>query len=408
MGERDYAEVGGRSQIVREFLGDHGLETWLAWRPDELVMMAGYTPHWGASALLHFKDREPILFVPEIDPRDHIPGGLELREYPWGNLDCADPFGVLVEAIRAALEKSGVRPERAGALFGAARTALPMQTAEQNPFAEDFSSRIAGIVAKPDAQTQSAFLGLYLLKTNEEVERIRTANRVAGIGLRAFFDGLSVGATETGLASLVETAIHAQIGQDGIFHARGWATVQAGPHSADAGRFNRSSGRRLQDGDLVLIELATCVNGYWSDLTRTVAVGTLSAELERVLSLTRKAQEAAIAAVRPGATAGEIDAIARDVIAREGLAAHFTHGTGHHVGFRYHDPGFGLVPGAPEKLQAGMIVTIEPGVYVAEYGGGARIEDNVLVASGGHEVLSQDSRGPERVPQKVTQKVTRR
>jgi Xaa-Pro dipeptidase len=282
-----------------------------------------------------------------------------------------------------------------------------MQAAEQNPFPEDFSSRIAGIVAKPDAQTQSAFLALYLWKTDDEVQRIRRANRVAGIGLQAFFDGLSVGATETGLASLVESAIHAQIGRDGIFHARGWATVQAGPHSADAGRFNRSIGRRLQDGDLVLIELATCVNGYWSDRTRTVAVGTLTAELERVLSLARKAQEAAIAAVRPGATAGEIDAIARG-----GLAAHFTHGTGHHVGFRYRDPGFGLVPGAPEKLHAGMIVTIEPGVYVAKYSGGARIEDDVLVTESGYEVLSRDSRGPERVPQKamrrVTQKVTRR
>jgi Xaa-Pro aminopeptidase len=355
-------EARSRSQIVRDFLGGQGLQAWLAWRPDELLMMTGHMPYWGASALLYFKDREPVLFVPEIEPRDYVPADLEVREYPWGRLECADPFGVLVEAIRAALEKIGVKTERVGASFGAARTALPMQTAEHNPFPEDLSSRIAEIVAKRDAKTQSAFLALYLSKTDEEMQQIRRANRVAGIGLQAFFDGLSVGATETGPASMVETAIHAQIGQDGIFHSRAWATVQVGPHSADAGRFNRSSARRLEGGDLVLIELATCVNGYWSDLTRTVALGALSAELERVLSLTRKAQEAAKAAVRPGATAGEIDAIARGAIAQQGLAAHFTHGTGHHVGFRYHDPGFGLVPGVPEKLQAGMIVTIEPGV----------------------------------------------
>lgn len=393
-------EARSRSQIVRDFLSAQGLQAWLAWRPDELLMMTGHMPYWGASALLYFKDREPVLFVPEIEPRDYVPADLEVREYPWGRLECADPFGVLVEAIRAALEKKGVKTERVGASFGAARTALPMQAAEHNPFPEDFPSRIAGIVAKRDAKTQSAFLALYLLKTDEEMQQIRRANRVAAIGLQAFFDGLSVGATETGLASMVETAIHAQIGQDGIFHSRAWATVQAGPHSADAGRFNRSSARRLEGGDLVLIELATCVNGYWSDLTRTVALGALSTELERILSLTRKAQEAAKAAVRPGATAGEIDAIARGAIAQQGLAAHFTHGTGHHVGFRYHDPGFGLVPGAPEKLQAGMIVTIEPGVYVSDYGGGARIEDDVLLTESGHEVLSQDSRGPERVPQR--------
>ena len=399
MAQNQNTEARSRPQIVREFLSRQGLQAWLAWRPDELLMMTGHMPHWGASALLYFKDQEPVLFVPEIEPRDNVPADLEVREYPWGRLECADPFGVLVEAIRAALEKKGVPSGRAGASFGAARTALPMQAAEHNPFPEDFSSRIAGIVAKPHAKTQSAFLALYLLKTDKEVQQIRRANRVAGIGLQAFFDGLSVGATETELASTVETAIHAQIGQDGIFHSRAWATVQAGPHSADAGRFNRSSARRLESGDLVLIELATCVNGYWSDLTRTVALGPLSAELERVLRLTRKAQEAAKAALRPGATAGEIDAIARGAIAQQGLAAHFTHGTGHQVGFRYHDPGFGLVPGAPEELQAGMIVTIEPGVYVSEYGGGARIEDDVLLTESGHEVLSQDSRGPERVPQ---------
>ncbi len=401
MARGENTEARSRSQIVREFLSGQGLQVWLAWRPDEILMTTGHLPYWGASALLYFKDQQPILFVPEIEPRDYVPADLEVREYPWGRLGCADPFGLLVEAIRATLEQKGVKAERAGAFFGAARTALPMQTAEHNPFPEDFSSRIARLVAKPDAQTQSAFLALYLLKTAEEAQHIRRANRVAGIGLQAFFDGLSVGATETGLASLVETAIHAQIGQNGIFHSRAWATVQAGPHSAEAGRFNRSSARRLMEGDLVLIELATCVNGYWSDLTRTAAVGTLSAELERVLSFTRRAQGSAKDAVRPGATAGEIDAVARDAIAQQGLAAHFTHGTGHHVGFRYHDPGFALAPGAPEKLQAGMIVTIEPGVYVSEYGGGVRIEDDLLVTESGHEVLSQDSQGPEGVTQRV-------
>jgi Xaa-Pro dipeptidase len=404
LAQRENTEARTRSQIVREFLSRQGFQAWLAWRPDEILMMTGHMPHWGASALLYFKDQEPVLFVPEVEPRDHVPARLEVQEYPWGHLECTDPFGTLVEAIRGALKRKKVKPERTGASFGAARTALPIQAAEHNPFPEDFASRIARIVAKPDAKTQSAFLALYLLKTAEEVQQIRRANRVAEIGLQAFIDALSVGATETGLASLVESAIHAQIGQDGIFHSRAWATVQAGPHTAEAGRFNRSSARRLKNGDLVLIELATCVNGYWSDLTRTVAIGNLSAELERVLSLAQKAQGAAKEAVRPGATAGEIDAIARGAIAQAGLAAHFTHATGHHVGFRYHDPGFALVPGAPEKLQAGMIVTIEPGVYVSEYGGGARIEDDLLVTETGHEVLSHNSRAPECVTRRVAQR----
>jgi Xaa-Pro aminopeptidase len=165
--------------------------------------------------------------------------------------------------------------------------------------------------------------------------------------------------------------------------------VQSGPNSADAGRFNRSTSRRLENGDLVVLELGTCVNGYWSDLTRTAAVGHARPELARILALVTEAQKAAIDAVRPGVSAGTIDAAARDIITRGGFSSYFTHATGHHVGFRYHDPGFAICPGAPDKLESGMIITIEPGVYVAELGGGARMEDNVLVTDKGCEVLSR-------------------
>ncbi len=165
--------------------------------------------------------------------------------------------------------------------------------------------------------------------------------------------------------------------------------VQSGPNSADAGRFNRSTARRLESGDLVLIELATCVNGYWSDLTRTAAVGSPKPDVEQILAIVEDAQQAAVDGIRPGVSAAHIDALARDKIAAQGLSPFFTHHTGHHVGFRYHDPGFLILPGESAKLEPGMVITIEPGVYVPERGAGARIEDNVLVTESGHEVLSQ-------------------
>jgi Xaa-Pro aminopeptidase len=143
------------------------------------------------------------------------------------------------------------------------------------------------------------------------------------------------------------------------------------------------------NGDLVLIELATCVNGYWSDLTRTAAVGSPKAAVAPILDLVRDAQQAAIDGIRPGVSAGHIDALARDRIAAQGLSTFFTHHTGHHVGFRYHDPGFVILPGESAVLEPGMVITIEPGVYVPELGGGARIEDNVLVTESGHVVLSR-------------------
>src|SRR5208337_4431236 len=151
------------------------------------------------------------------------------------------------------------------------------------------------------------------------------ANQVANVGLDAFFANLQPGVPEADVAAAVESAIYRQIGRDGIFHSRAWAMCQSGPNSADAGRFNRSTGRRLQNGDLVLIELATCVNGYWSDLTRTAAVDSPNPAVAPILDLARHAQQAAIDGIRPGVSAGHIDALARDTIAAHGLSSFFTH-----------------------------------------------------------------------------------
>jgi len=380
-----------RAQQVQSFLQQNNLQAWIAWRPDELLMLSGYFPFWGASLLVYFADAEPILFVPQIEPRDHIRAGLRTQEYPWGDLKCADPYSVLVSAIGNELVKAGIKAEQVGMNPSAARISLPIQAGEQIPIPEDFAEKLSALTAKPDAQRRAAFADLYLRKTPEEIKAIRLANQVANVGLQVFFENLQPGIAEAEVAAAVESVIYRQIGRDdsdGIFHSRSWAMVQSGPNSADAGRFNRSTGRHLENGDLVLIELATCVNGYWSDLTRTAAVGSPKPAVAPILDLARDAQQAEIDGIRPGVSAGHIDALARDRIAAQGLSSFFTHHTGHHVGFRYHDPGFIIAPGESAKLEPGMVITIEPGVYVPARGGGARIEDNVLVTQSGHEVLS--------------------
>jgi len=388
------ASTPSRAQQVQSFLQQKNLRAWIAWRPDELLMLAGYFPFWGASLLVYFAEVEPILFVPQIEPRDHVPAGLRIRDYPWGDLKCADPYSVLVSAIGNALVKAGIKADQVGMNPGVSRTYLPIQAAEQIPIPENFAERLSALAARRDAQCRTAFADLYLRKTPEEIKAIRLANQVANIGLQVFFENLQPGTSEAEVAAAVESVIYRQIGRCdedsvGIFHSRSWAMVQSGPNSADAGRFNRSTGRRLENGDLVLIELATCVNGYWSDLTRTAAVGSPNPAVAPILALAKDAQQAAIDAIRPGVSAAHIDAKARDRIAAQGLSDFFTHHTGHHVGFRYHDPGFIIAPGESATLESGMVITIEPGVYVPERGGGARIEDNVLVTESGHEALSR-------------------
>lgn len=378
-----------RGQQIRRFLRDNELRAWIAWRPDELVMMSGYLPYWGASLLIYFADAEPVVFVPQIEPRDHIPGGLQVKEYPWGDLKCADPYSVLVSAVSEELARAKTAQEQVGMNSNSARAALPIQAAEHIPLSENFSDRLSAVAARSDTALQAGFSQLYLKKTAEEIQAIRLTNGVANVGLQVFHKALKPGTSEVEIASAVESAIQCQVGRDGIFYSRGWAMVQSGPNTADAGRFNRSTARRLQSGDLVLIELGTCVNGYWSDLTRTAPAGQLKPEVEEIFNVAAEAQKAAINEVGPGVSAARVDAAARDHIARLGFGEFFAHLTGHHVGFRYHDPGFAIVPGEAAKLESGMVITIEPGVYVRERGAGARIEDNVLVTESGHEILSR-------------------
>jgi hypothetical protein len=142
--------VASRREQIRNFLQQNELRAWVAWRPDELLMLAGYFPFWGASLLIHFVDREPILFVPQIEPRDHIPAGLSVREYPWGDLKCGDPYSVLVSGVGDELARAKVSPEQTGTNPSASRTSLPIQAAEQIPMPEDFAGLLSAVAAKRD------------------------------------------------------------------------------------------------------------------------------------------------------------------------------------------------------------------------------------------------------------------
>lgn len=166
--------------------------------------------------------------------------------------------------------------------------------------------------------------------------------------------------------------------------------VASGPNSALP--HARPTARRAEAGDLVVVDFGGMLRGYAVDLTRTVGIGTVSAERRRIYEAVLEAQQAAIdAAGRPEVTTGEVDAAARDALARYGLAGAFGHGTGHGLGLDVHEaPRLSRpsaeVPGT-DRLEAGMVFTIEPGAYV-EGTGGVRIEDDVLRLDGGCRLLT--------------------
>lgn len=148
----------------------------------------------------------------------------------------------------------------------------------------------------------------------------------------------------------------------------------------------RPSAEAIQTNRLLLVDMGASFNGYASDMTRTLAVGRVSTELKRMYQATLDAQLAAVAAVRPGISASAVDAAARSVLRKHGLAKEFVHSTGHGLGLEIHEaPRLGKT--GKTKLEPGMTITIEPGVY-REGVGGIRIEDTVLVTETGCEILT--------------------
>ncbi len=160
--------------------------------------------------------------------------------------------------------------------------------------------------------------------------------------------------------------------------------VASGPRSALP--HGVASERAIQPGDLVTFDIGCVVDGYCSDLTRTVVVGEPDQRQREIYDLVRRAQETGLAALRPGRTGREVDAAARDVIAAAGYGDNFGHSLGHGVGLEVHE-GPRLSRRSHTVLQPGMVVTVEPGVYIPGWGG-VRIEDLVVVRPEGYQNLT--------------------
>lgn len=370
-----------RDAILRAAMKAADLKAILAWYPEDLVMVGGTWACLGMNLCLYPQTGQPVYFMPPCEPEDVCPPGFTLRRFP------IEPgsWSALRSMLAAELTALGAT-DRLGVALDGGQHAVTSFAGETPLFGSQAIAAILGDVRPVDAT--ALFTAVGLRKTANEIECIRRASAVAGVGLKVFHEGLVPGRSEAELAALVEGAIQSHSGRDGCRLARAWAMVQSGPGIFQSGTFSRSSGRRFEEGDLVLIELGTCVDGYWSDLTRTSCVGRMGEAQRSLLSAVVGAQTAAIAALAPGRTHEEIDGAARDYLRERGYAEGFAHNCGHHVGFRYHDRGPTLQKGSATPLEPGMIVTIEPGSYGAEFGGGARFEDDVLVTENGAEVLS--------------------
>ncbi len=148
--------------------------------------------------------------------------------------------------------------------------------------------------------------------------------------------------------------------------------------------------KKIEEIDILLIDMGCVFNGYNSDLTRTIFTGNITPEYKKIYSIVRNAQEEAICAVRPGITAGSLDKIARDIIKKEGYGREFGHSLGHGLGLEVHENP-AIRKGSAYKLKKNISFTIEPGIYIPDKGG-IRIEDVIIARDNGYENLTNSSK----------------
>ncbi len=379
-----------RRERLQERMREAGLQALLCRLAENVVYLTDYWPHHGFSLAVLGTSGKPLLFVPEVEAGYADPEWAEVTPFGWGLLkdpDLGQTYRTLLESVKS---KLGLAKARIGVERGFEVVAPTYRAAEPVVPSFPWWTLLGEVFAEAELVDASEVLqSARAVKTEYEIGKLRLANEIAEMGMKAFLEGLRPGQSEAEIGALVESRIRAAgPGHRGARLVRAAAEVGAGPVNSTKGTLLvPSTAHRVEAGDIVMVELATVVDGYWSDLTYVAVAGEPTPRQREVHNAVLEAQQAAAREMRAGAGWADPDAAARKVLEQAGLAQYFVHITGHGVGLRYHEFIPFLMPGASGTLQAGMVASVEPGVYIPDFGG-IRIEDNVAVGDSGPIFLS--------------------
>jgi Xaa-Pro aminopeptidase len=355
------SQTAGRVPRLRERLGDAGCDAVLVTRLVNVRYLTGFT---GSAAMLLVLPDELVLTT---DGRYRDQSAEQLA---GAGVEARITVGATIAAQHA---------ELADAARGVGRLGLEAETvswAQQRRFATEVFEG-AGLVP-----TESLVEELRRVKDAGEVARVAEAARIADEALAAVKPMLALGKSEREIALELDFEMRRR-GADGSSFE---TIVASGPNGAKP--HARPTDRRVVPGELVVIDFGALFDGYCSDMTRTFCVGEPADDVRRrMVEVVGESQRAGVAAVAPGVGGSQVDEACRAVIAEAGWADAFLHGTGHGVGLEIHEAPR-VASTSTDVLAAGHIVTVEPGVYLADHGG-VRIEDTVVVTDDGCQVLTR-------------------
>jgi Xaa-Pro dipeptidase len=309
----------------------------------------------------------PILVLPELEALKLENLSYEIQAFTYGE----EPK-TWVKAFKAAIKAGGFEQGKIGVEPRALRVLELDLLQEAAPQAEFISG-------------EKSVAALRMRKDENEIDAMRSAAKIALSALRSTFPYICSGRTEKEIAAelvmhLLRHGSNPQLPFSPI--------VSGGPNSANP--HASPTDRRLKAGDLLVIDWGANVDGYFSDITRTFAVGKVDEELCRIAEIVNEANSVGRETSGPGVKAAEIDIAARNVIEQAGYGEYFTHRTGHGLGLEGHEEPY--IRGNNQlTLEVGMTFTIEPGIYLPGRGG-VRIEDDVVVTEEGIEILTDIQR----------------
>ena len=353
-------DVGGRLDRLRPSLAESGLGGLLVTNITNVRYLSGFT----GSAGSRWVDEHRAVLVTDGRYRDQAP----------------DQVASVGADVDVEITAAG-RPSPVGALAaGLDRVGLE---ADSVSWAE--MERLAGLITTAGGGDPVSTTGLVEslreVKDDGEVARIAAAAAIADTALASVEALFVEGAIESELATALDHAMRISGSSDRAFET----IVAAGPNGARP--HARPGSRAMVDGDLVVRDFGAVIDGYRSDMTRSMRVGgTGSGPAADLLAVVLEAQAAGLAVVADGVPASEVDRVCRSVLVEAGLGEAFSHGTGHGVGLDIHEAP-AVASTATGNLRSGQVVTVEPGAYVAGLGG-VRWEDTVLVTDDGHRPLT--------------------
>jgi Xaa-Pro dipeptidase len=313
--------------------------------------------------LMFARDQAPAIVLPELELQKvaTLPYRLQVFAYSENPAEWDGVFRKAAQALDLDGKRIGVEPRQLRLL--------------------EFRHVKAGAPEAEYPDASDVLSALRLKKDRGEVEAMRRAVKIAQDALEATIPLIKIGITEKELSSELVVQLLRQGSEPEMPFA---PIVSGGPNAANP--HASPTDRKLQAGDLLVVDWGATYDGYISDLTRTFAVGEVEAEYRKIHEIVQEANAAGRAAAKPGIPCAEVDQAARRVIDRSGYGVYFTHRTGHGIGMEGHEEPY-MRGDNMQLLEPGMAFTVEPGIYLPERNG-VRIEDNVVVTETGADVLS--------------------